>query len=101
MRDGEHFETDDILNLAHLARLDLSATDAVAYQSQLEQIVGFFDQLRDLTLSANPVALANVVETAALRPDSVAKSAAIDEILANAPVREGDCFSVPRIIDAT
>jgi aspartyl-tRNA(Asn)/glutamyl-tRNA(Gln) amidotransferase subunit C len=101
MRDGEHFATDDIVNLAHLARLDLSPADAIAYQAQLEQIVGFFDQLRDLTMSSNPVALVNEVETAALRPDNVAASTSVDEILANAPVREGECFSVPRIIDAT
>lgn len=100
MRDGKHFATGDILNLAHLARLDLSEADACAFRPQLEQIIGFFDQLRELALSATPVSHGNDVETTALRPDNVTSSASVDEILANAPVREGDCFSVPRIIDA-
>ena len=89
----------DIHHIAKIARLQLSDDEAALYGAQLDRILGFFDALAPIDTegvptTAHPLAIAN-----AWRDDVPQRSLSVDEVLANAPQREGDYFRVPKILE--
>jgi aspartyl-tRNA(Asn)/glutamyl-tRNA(Gln) amidotransferase subunit C len=90
---------DDIRWVAHLARLDLSAHELSVITPQLQAIVAYVDQLRQVNTEgveplAHPLPIQNV-----FRGDEPAPSLSIDAALANAPARQGDFYRVPAVLD--
>ena len=84
--------------VAQLARLDLAEDEVETYTSQLEKILGYVEQLEkvetdDIAPTTRAVEVVNVV-----REDSVSEPAVREELLENAPLREGDFFRVPKIL---
>ncbi len=89
-----------VRQVAKLARLDLSEADLATMATQLSAILSYVDQLSELNTDgvepmAHPLPLKNV-----FRPDERRPSLPVDEALRNAPVRSGDFFAVPAILDA-
>ncbi len=89
----------DVLHVSQLARISLSDAEVTAFTSQLEQILTFIDKLNAVDVSgveptASILDLVNVK-----RSDTVQQDFTPDKILANAPGREQDFFSVPQIIE--
>jgi aspartyl-tRNA(Asn)/glutamyl-tRNA(Gln) amidotransferase subunit C len=90
----------DVRKVARLARLDLTDDDLAVMARQLSAIIGYVDQLKELNTDgveplAHPLPVQNV-----FRPDELRPSLPVDEALRNAPVRAGDYFAVPAILDA-
>ena len=90
---------DEVLNIAHLARLGLTESDLNKFKEQLSNILENFGILQqvdtsDVPPTTQPIPLYNV-----LRDDEVAPSLPPDEILANAPRKEGDCFRVRAVLE--
>jgi aspartyl-tRNA(Asn)/glutamyl-tRNA(Gln) amidotransferase subunit C len=86
-------------HVARLARLDLSGEEADRMQAQLGDILGYISLLDELDLSdveptSHVIDMVNV-----LRDDEVRASLPLEQVLANAPAREGTSFKVPRIIE--
>lgn len=89
----------DVTYVAQLARLKLSEEETRRFQGQLDQVVGYVEQLRKLDVSgieptAHAVDRANV-----MRDDSTAVSLTPEEATANAPQRANDLFIVPKVIE--
>ncbi len=90
---------EEVLHVARLARLSLSAEEADTMKEQLGDILAYIRQLDRLD-TAGVVPTSHAIEKGTpFREDSVLSFGEKEEILKNAPDRDGDCFRVPRIIE--
>ena len=89
---------EEVLHVAHLARLRLSPEEVARFTRQLNDILNYVAKLAEVdTREAAP--LAHVVPlTNAFRADEVLPSLPREQSLANAPEGEGGSFVVPRVI---
>ena len=90
--------SNDVRKVAQLARLELSEDQIELYTSQLEKILGYVAQLekvetKDVLPTSRAVEVINV-----FRQDSVKDTTIRNELLDQAPEREGDFYRVPRIM---
>lgn len=90
---------EDVRHVARLARLALSDDELARMRVEMSAILDFMEKLRSLDTkgvepTSHAVPLRNV-----MREDEPAPSLPLDEMLANAPDRDGDTFRVPRIIE--
>lgn len=94
---------DDINNLARLARIELSEEEKIKLQKDMESILGYVSQLSsvDTLSSGEGKGGAENVLVNVMREDAVTNETGEykDAILANAPKREGDYFSVKAIFE--
>ncbi len=88
----------DVLNVAKLARLELEEKEVDLYTNQLEQILGYVAQLEKIdTTNVEPTTRAVEVVNI-LREDSVQSTTVREDLLDQAPQREGDFYRVPKIL---
>ncbi len=89
----------DVLSIAHLARLELSEAETHLYQQQLNQIFNWINQLKPVdTQSIEP--LAHPLElTQPLRPDTITESINREHNQSTAPATEGGLYLVPQVIE--
>ena len=90
---------EEVLHIALLARLGLTEEEVARLSEQLSNILENFEILRqvdtkDVPPTAQPITLQNV-----MRDDEVTPSLAPEDILANAPRQEGDCFRVRAVLE--
>jgi aspartyl-tRNA(Asn)/glutamyl-tRNA(Gln) amidotransferase subunit C len=89
---------DDVKKVSLLGRLLLSEQELDTMTSQLQQIVGYIEQLNELNTDgvepmAHAVELSNVFAADELAP-SLPRAAA----LSNAPKHDGECYRVPAVL---
>tara|TARA_B100000029_G_C17481327_1_gene925675 strand:- start:466 stop:759 length:294 start_codon:yes stop_codon:yes gene_type:complete len=88
----------DVLKVAKLSRLEISESDVDLFTSQLEKILGYVAQLEKVdTSSIEPTARAVEVVNV-FREDKVIATDVRDDLLEQAPHREGDFYRVPKIL---
>ena len=90
---------EEVLHIARLARLGLTDAEIDKMSEQLSDILENFEILKqvdttDVPPTAQSVDLQNIVSE-----DTVAPSLPPDEILANAPRREGEFFRVRAVLE--
>ena len=90
--------SDDIRKVAQLARLDLPADKIATYTEQLESILGYVGQLQQVETEGVPETTRAVEVTNVTREDGVDPTPVREDILNQAPQREGDFFRVPKIL---
>lgn len=88
----------EVEKVAKLARLEITSAEKEVFAKQLSQILTHVEKLKQydtkgIEPTATVLGLVNV-----FRDDAVRPSLSVDEALANAPERESDGFSVPKII---
>ena len=88
----------DIRKVAHLARLELPEDQIETYTEQLEEILSYVDQLQEIDTKNVPPTTRAVEVINAMREDLVDVNCAREDILNQAPHREGDFFRVPKIL---
>tara|TARA_B100000902_G_C26882014_1_gene703088 strand:+ start:272 stop:559 length:288 start_codon:yes stop_codon:yes gene_type:complete len=88
----------DVRKVAHLARLELPEDQIEAYTDQLEEILSYVDQLQAIDTQNIPPTTRAVEVVNAMRDDFVEVNSSREDILNQAPQREGDFFRVPRIL---
>jgi aspartyl-tRNA(Asn)/glutamyl-tRNA(Gln) amidotransferase subunit C len=89
----------NIKYVAHLARIALTPEEETRLSSQLGNILGYIEKLKELDVSnveptAHAVPLVNVT-----RVDVIAESLSQDEALRNAPAKANGLFMVPKIVE--
>ena len=89
---------DDVRKVAQLARLDLPEEKIATYTGQLESILEYVSQLEGIDTEGVPETTRAVEVTNVTREDGVTPTLVRDEILHQAPQREGDFFRVPKIL---
>jgi len=86
---------EQLLHVAHLARLELREEEIARLEAQLNDILAAVSKVSELDLAdvpatSHPLEVVNVWDEDEPRP-----SLSVDEALANAPEREGGFFKVP------
>ena len=89
---------DDVRKVAHLARLDLPEETIATYTGQLERILDYVDQLQAVDTEGVPATTRAVEVVNVTREDTVEATEVRDDLLNQAPLREGDFFRVPKIL---
>ena len=85
-------------HIAHLAKLHVTETEAQEFAAQLSKAMGYFDQISKVeTKGIDPLVTPSEVE-AYWRPDEAKKELTAEEIVANAPAKTGNLFTVPPVV---
>lgn len=90
---------DDVLALARLAHLDLSAEEADRLTGDLARILAYVRQLEELDVSVVPPTAHVQVERLPLRADEERPSLPREVALGEAPRVQDDGFAVPAFVD--
>ena len=93
-----HISAADVRKVAKLARLNLPDDKIATYTGQLESILGYVSQLEQVDTTGVPETTRAVEVTNVTRQDGVDPTPVREEILNQAPQREGDFFRVPKIL---
>ena len=89
----------DVIHVADLARLEFSESEIEKFTDQLENILGYIEKLSELdTTGVEPTSHVLDVSTP-LREDKAIEWITPEEALQNAPEREENFFTVPKVID--
>ena len=90
---------DEVLHIARLARVSLTESEITRLSEQLSHILENFEILQQVDTTDIPPTAQSVALQSVMREDKVAPSLPPDDILANAPRREGDCFRVRAVLE--
>jgi aspartyl-tRNA(Asn)/glutamyl-tRNA(Gln) amidotransferase subunit C len=90
---------DDVLHVAHLARLHLTDDEVDRMQEQLSNILEAIETLRDVDTShVGPTASVNQLENV-MREDIARPGLTREAALANAPLRDDPFLRVPTVLE--
>jgi aspartyl-tRNA(Asn)/glutamyl-tRNA(Gln) amidotransferase subunit C len=94
---------EDVLRVAELAYLDLSADELEKYRAQVDEILEYIGKLNELdTTDVEPMAQVLTSDQSAdatVREDLVVPCAVAEEVLHHAPDAEPPYFRVPKVIE--
>ena len=90
---------EEVLHIAALAKVGVTEADVEKFKEQLSNILENFEALQkletlDIPSTAQSIALHNVI-----MPDEVRPSLSQEEVLCNAPQREGNFFRVNIVLE--
>jgi aspartyl-tRNA(Asn)/glutamyl-tRNA(Gln) amidotransferase subunit C len=88
---------DIIFHTAYLSRLYLKAEEVEHYSKQIEDILNYIDKLKELDTDKIEPTFCVIELKNVLRKDVERPSLPVEEVLKNAPDREGNSFSVPKV----
>ncbi len=92
------FNKDVIQKIANLARLQLTQEQANEFSEQLSKIILHFDEISSInTEGVEPLITPSEIEYT-LREDSVKQNFHAEEMVANAPDKQGNLFKVPPVV---
>jgi len=89
----------DVEYVARLARLELTPGEKKLFAGQMDAILGYVEKLKAVnTEGIVPTSHAVPMENA-FREDTAYPSIGLEKALANAPLRSGSFFAVPKVIE--
>ena len=89
----------DVEKVAKLARLEVSPAEKEAFARQLSQILTHVETLKQFNTEGIEPTATVLGQANVFREDEVRPCLPVEKALANAPEREADAFSVPKIIE--
>jgi len=90
---------EEVLHIARLARVGLTEAEISRFSEQLSQLLENFEVLQQVDTTGVTPTAQSVDLQSVVREDEVAPSFPADDIMANAPRREGDCFRVRAVLE--
>ena len=90
---------EEVLHIARLARVALTEEEITRLSEQLSQLLENFEILQQVDTTDVPPTAQSVALQSVMRGDDVTASFTPEDILANAPRREGDQFRVRAVLD--
>lgn len=90
---------EDVRKIGHLARIRLTDDEAVRFSGELSQILDWVEQLNEVDTSGVEPMTSVLPMQLPWRRDVVTDGDCAEEVLANAPKREFNCFVVPKVIE--
>ena len=88
-----------VKKIARLARISVEEGEIPALQSELNAILGFVEQLKEVDVSGIEPMTSVVKMQIKQRDDVVNDGEDASRILANAPAREDNFFIVPKVVE--
>ncbi|KXJ47236.1 MAG: Asp-tRNA(Asn)/Glu-tRNA(Gln) amidotransferase subunit GatC [Cycloclasticus sp.] len=92
-------QSEDVLKIAHLARLGIEPEQVESYASDLSNIMVLVEQMSQVDTSDIEPMAHPLDQSQRLRTDVVLESNQRDALQKNAPAIEDGLFLVPRVID--
>lgn len=92
-------DTATVRHIAKLARIAVSDGEAEALVPELNNILGWIEQLQEVDVTGVEPMTAVIPNQLRLRDDIVTDGDKRDDVLANAPVAEHGFFAVPKVIE--
>ena len=90
---------EEVLHIARLARVALTEEEITRLSEQLSQLLENFEILQQVDTTDVPPTAQSVALQSVMRGDDVTASFPPEDILANAPRREGDQFRVRAVLE--
>jgi aspartyl-tRNA(Asn)/glutamyl-tRNA(Gln) amidotransferase subunit C len=88
-----------VRHIARLARIAVSDAEVAALAPELNNILGWVEQLQEVDVSGVEPMTAVIPNALRLRDDTVTDGAIREQVLANAPAAEHGFFAVPKVIE--
>lgn len=88
-----------VRHIARLARIAVSDAEVEALAPELNNILGWVEQLQEVDVSGVEPMTAVIPNALRLRDDKVTDGGIREDVLANAPVAEHGFFAVPKVIE--
>jgi aspartyl-tRNA(Asn)/glutamyl-tRNA(Gln) amidotransferase subunit C len=88
-----------VARVARLARIAVPETELAPLAGELSRILEWIEQLNEVDTAGVPPMTSVVAMKLALRADEVTDGGRAEDILRNAPAREGDYFVVPKVVE--
>lgn len=92
-------DTATVRHIAKLARIAVSDEEVAALEPELNNILGWIEQLQEVDVTGVEPMTAVIPNQLRLRDDVVNDGGKRDEVLANAPQAEHGFFAVPKVIE--
>ena len=90
---------EEVLHIARLARLGLTEADVDRFREQLSNILENFEALKQVDTTGVPPTAQSIPLQNVTRDDDIVASLPPNEILANAPRKEGEFFRVRAVLE--
>ena len=92
-------DKETVKKIASLSRIAITEAEADAFVPELNQILGWVEQLGEVDCSKVEPMTAVIPNKLRLRDDIVTDGEIRDKILANAPIADHGFFAVPKVIE--
>lgn len=93
------FTRDEVLGIAKLARLELTAEEVERYQQQLGRVLEYVRELESVATEDTAIVKHVPRDAVSFRGDKVLPFTATRALLDNAPATDGDGFFVPTVVE--
>lgn len=90
---------EEVLHIARLARVALTEEEITRMSEQLSDLLEHFEVLQKVDTEGVTPTAQSVTLQSVMREDEVRPSLPPEDVLANAPRREGDCFRVRAVLE--
>lgn len=88
-----------VRHIARLARIRVTDEEVKTLQGELDNILQWVEQLGEIDTEGVEPMTSVVATTMKQRPDAVTDGDCAEDIVRNAPQREGTFFVVPRVVE--
>jgi aspartyl-tRNA(Asn)/glutamyl-tRNA(Gln) amidotransferase subunit C len=92
-------DKDTVRRVARLARIAVSESEIPALQAQLNGMLDFVEQLREVDVAGVEPMTTVVATKMKMRDDIVTDGGMVDAIVLNAPASADDFFQVPKVVE--
>lgn len=88
-----------VRRIAHLSRIAVADGEVEHLRGELNAILAFVEQLSEVDVSGVEPMTSVTPMVMRKRKDEVTDGGIVDDILRNAPAREGNYFAVPKVVE--
>jgi aspartyl-tRNA(Asn)/glutamyl-tRNA(Gln) amidotransferase subunit C len=88
-----------VRRIAKLARIRVDDAEIAVLQTELNAILGYVEQLNEVDVAGVEPLSGGAQMAMRLREDVVSDGDIAEQILANAPDRNGNFFAVPKVVE--
>jgi aspartyl-tRNA(Asn)/glutamyl-tRNA(Gln) amidotransferase subunit C len=90
---------EEVIHIAALARMGISEAEIEKAREQLSNILENFEVLKEIDTTNVPPTAQSINLQNVLREDNPRESLPMEDVLANAPDREGDLFKLRPVLE--
>ncbi|MCB9993967.1 MAG: Asp-tRNA(Asn)/Glu-tRNA(Gln) amidotransferase subunit GatC [Hyphomicrobiaceae bacterium] len=92
-------DADTVRRIGRLARIRVEESEVAGYQSELNAILGFVEQLDEVDVSGVEPMTSVTPMALRQREDKVTAGGHAERIVSNAPLSEDNFFMVPKVVE--
>ncbi len=92
-------DTATVKRIARLARIRIEEEEVSSYQTELNAILGFVEQLQEVDVQGVEAMTSVTPMTLRRRDDLITDGGYAEKIVGNAPLSEDNFFMVPKVVE--